>query len=80
MPARLAPLHDVIVPEGSPARFVTFFSGSPVPSISWLREFQLIKPSKNFEVSIDLLKTLFFVLSKINFILQRCYKTTLHAL
>ena len=51
-PPRLDPLHDIIVTEGSPAKFVTSFIGLPSPTILWFREGHLIKPTKDFQVKI----------------------------
>ena len=46
----LSPLSDLTVPEGSPARFVTSFTGFPSPQITWMREGNVLRPSADFEV------------------------------
>lgn len=50
VPPSLTPLDDVNVLEGSPAQFRTLISGSPLPTIQWLREGQIIPPSSDFQV------------------------------
>jgi len=46
----LTPLEDVSVVEGSPAQFRTLVNGTPMPTVQWLREGQLIPPSPDFQV------------------------------
>ncbi|XP_068082222.1 titin [Anabrus simplex] len=46
----LAPMRDVIVPEGSPAQFRTQVTGKPQPAIEWLREGALIPQSADFQM------------------------------
>lgn len=46
----LSPLSDLTVPEGSPARFVTSFTGFPSPQITWMREGNVLRPSADFQV------------------------------
>lgn len=48
----LSPLSDLTVPEGSPARFVTSFTGFPTPQISWMREGNVLRPSADFQVCV----------------------------
>jgi len=52
VPPSLTPLDDVNVLEGSPVQFRTTVSGSPMPTIQWMREGQLIPPSSDFQVKI----------------------------
>uniref|UniRef100_A0A1B6D7W5 Ig-like domain-containing protein n=2 Tax=Clastoptera arizonana TaxID=38151 RepID=A0A1B6D7W5_9HEMI len=46
----LAPMKDIIVPEGSTAQFKTQFAGKPAPTIQWLREGMLIPQSPDFQM------------------------------
>ncbi|GLH07319.1 LOW QUALITY PROTEIN: Titin [Gryllus bimaculatus] len=49
----LAPMRDVIVPEGNPAQFRTQVSGKPQPNIQWFREGALIPQSADFQMIQD---------------------------
>lgn len=49
----LTPMKDVIVSEGSPAQFRTKITGTPQPTIQWLREGLLIPQSADFQVKND---------------------------
>lgn len=51
VPPSLTPLEDVNVVEGSPAQFRTLVSGTPLPTIQWMREGQIIPPSSDFQVN-----------------------------
>lgn len=51
VPPAVSPLADLIVPEGTPARFVTTVTGTPTPKITWYREGNVVKASRDFQVS-----------------------------
>lgn len=51
MPPAVSPLADLTVPEGTPARFVTSVTGTPTPKITWYREGNVVKASRDFQVS-----------------------------
>ena len=51
VPPSLTTLSDVTVEEGSPAQFRTLVSGTPLPTIQWMREGQIIPPSSDFQVT-----------------------------
>lgn len=51
VPPSLTSLEDVNVVEGSPAQFRTLVSGTPLPTIQWMREGQIIPPSSDFQVT-----------------------------
>jgi hypothetical protein len=50
VPPSLTNLEDVNVVEGSPVQFRTLVSGTPLPTIQWMREGQIIPPSSDFQV------------------------------
>ena len=50
VPPSLTPLEDVSVVEGSPVQFRTLVNGTPMPTVQWLREGQVIPPSTDFQV------------------------------
>jgi len=50
VPPSLTTLDDVTVEEGSPAQFRTLVSGTPMPTIQWMREGQIIPPSSDFQM------------------------------
>lgn len=51
VPPAVSPLADLTVPEGTPARFVTTVTGTPTPKITWYREGNVVKASRDFQVS-----------------------------
>jgi len=50
VPPSLTPLDDVNVVEGSPVQFRTQFTGTPMPTVQWMREGQIIPPSSDFQM------------------------------
>lgn len=63
VPPSLTNLEDVNVVEGSPVQFRTLVSGTPLPTIQWMREGQIIPPSSDFQV----FKTFYPLLRRMEF-------------
>lgn len=50
-PPTLGPLSDLTVAEGQPATFITQLSGIPKPKVTWYKGGQVVRPTRDFQVS-----------------------------
>lgn len=52
-PPTLGPLSDLTVAEGQPATFITQLSGIPKPKVTWYKGGQVVRPTRDFQVSLN---------------------------
>lgn len=50
-PSFIKPISNIVVDEGSPTCFEAVFAGEPEPEITWLRNGEPIRTTRDFKVS-----------------------------
>ena len=54
-PSFIKPISNIVVEEGSPTYFEAVFAGEPEPEITWLRNGEPIRNTRDFKVLFPLI-------------------------